>query len=273
METDRAVGKIERYYDENVEREWVRLERHRTEFAVTMRALQDYLPPPPATILDIGGGPGRYAIALARQGYSVTLADLSNEALAFARHKAEEAEMELAGYVHANALYLKQFHDASYDAALIMGPLYHLLTEEERQQALREAWRVLKPGGPIFGAFIGRYAGIRYAAKFAPQLLLEDRAGMERMLSTGLNLSGSEVGFTDSYFIHPTEIRPLMEACGFRTLDMVAAEGIVGRIEERINDLEGELWDAWVDVNYQIGKDPTVQGAAEHLLYVGQRPY
>ena len=47
--------------------------RHRTEFAVTKRALADYLPPPPARILDCGGGPGYYAIALTQQGYEVTL--------------------------------------------------------------------------------------------------------------------------------------------------------------------------------------------------------
>ena len=55
------------------------MERHRTEFAVTLRALDEHLPPPPAHILDCGGGPGRYAIALAQRGYTVTLFDLSPE--------------------------------------------------------------------------------------------------------------------------------------------------------------------------------------------------
>ena len=59
---------IERYYDRDPGCEWERLERHRTEFAVTMRALLEYLPPPPASVLDCGGGPGRYAIELKRDG-------------------------------------------------------------------------------------------------------------------------------------------------------------------------------------------------------------
>ncbi len=59
------MNEIEAFYDENAQYEWERLERHRTEFAVTLRALKDYLPPAPAKILDVGGGPGRYAIALA----------------------------------------------------------------------------------------------------------------------------------------------------------------------------------------------------------------
>jgi len=60
--------------------------RHRTEFAVTMRALADHLPPPPARVLDCGGGPGRYAIELARQGYEVTLFDLSAGCLPHCDH-------------------------------------------------------------------------------------------------------------------------------------------------------------------------------------------
>ena len=86
------MNEVERYYDQCVEYEWERLERHRTEFAVTLRTLQEYLPPPPITILDIGGGPGRYAIALAQQDYEVTLMDLSKNLLDFAK----EMEVELA---------------------------------------------------------------------------------------------------------------------------------------------------------------------------------
>jgi 2-polyprenyl-3-methyl-5-hydroxy-6-metoxy-1,4-benzoquinol methylase len=65
-------------------------------FAVTMRTLGDYLPQPPAKILDIGGGPGRYAIT--QRGYEVTLFDLSQGCLDLA--KAKEAGVELAGYEH-----------------------------------------------------------------------------------------------------------------------------------------------------------------------------
>ncbi|HEX6386847.1 MAG TPA: methyltransferase domain-containing protein [Anaerolineae bacterium] len=82
---------VERHYYQQAQREWERLERHRTEFAVTLRALADCLPPPPATILDVGGGPGRYAIALTQRGYTVTLLDLSRNNLALARVKAQEA--------------------------------------------------------------------------------------------------------------------------------------------------------------------------------------
>ena len=61
-DTHRAVQAL---YRSEPDREWERLARHRTEFAVTLRALDEHLPPPPADVLDCGGGPGRYAITLA----------------------------------------------------------------------------------------------------------------------------------------------------------------------------------------------------------------
>ena len=41
----------------------------------TQELLQRYLPPPPAVILDVGGGAGVYAFWLADRGYQVHLVD------------------------------------------------------------------------------------------------------------------------------------------------------------------------------------------------------
>jgi ubiquinone/menaquinone biosynthesis C-methylase UbiE len=262
---------IENYYDDSTEREWSRLEQHRTEFAVTLRALADHLLAPPATVLDVGGGPGRYSIALAQQGYTVTLLDLSSRALEYARGKAAEAGVELAGYVHGDALDLPAIPDETYDAVLLMGPLYHLLEESERRRAILEARRVLKPGGPLFAAFITRYGPLRFAAKTQPDLLLTGDLPGQVLLETGQHRPKPGGRFTQAYFAHPGEIQPLMESCGFRTVGMVGCEGLVSQIEEQVNDLSGELWDAWVDVNYHAGKDPYLYGAAEHLLYIGTK--
>ncbi|MFQ6033796.1 MAG: class I SAM-dependent methyltransferase, partial [Candidatus Bipolaricaulia bacterium] len=204
-------SRVERFYDRNPQYEWERLERHRMEFAVTMRALEDHLPRPPAEILDIGGGPGRYAIELAKQGYRVTLFDLSRGCLEFAKERAEEAGVELAGREHGNATDLSRFEDEGFDALLLMGPLYHLLEEGERRRAIQEARRVLKPDGVIFAAFITRYAPIRWAAKYEPEWIMEHRERLEQLLATGALRARPEGGFTDAYFIHPSEIGPLME--------------------------------------------------------------
>jgi S-adenosylmethionine-dependent methyltransferase len=118
---------VEQAYDEHPEYEWDRLMRHRVEHGLTMRAMAEHLPAAPAKIADVGGSVGRYAIELARRGYAVTLVDLSAKCLDFARQKAAEARVQLAGVVKANARDLSVLADQSFDAVLLMGPLYHLL--------------------------------------------------------------------------------------------------------------------------------------------------
>ena len=94
------MNRIQKFYNENTEFEWDRLVRHRMEFEVSMLVLKEYLPKPPRTVLDVGGGPSRYSIALAKKGYDVTLVDISKNCLDFANDKANEAAVELAGYIH-----------------------------------------------------------------------------------------------------------------------------------------------------------------------------
>jgi len=82
------LDEVQAFYDKNAQNEWDRLDHHKTEFAVTLRALKDYLPHLPAEVLDVGGGPGRYSIGVAKLGYRVTLLDLSEGCLQLAQKKA-----------------------------------------------------------------------------------------------------------------------------------------------------------------------------------------
>ncbi len=264
------MNPVESFYDAYAQNEWERAERHPTEFAVTRLAMAEYLPPPPARVLDCGGGPGRYAIHLAGLGYPVTLFDLSAGNLALAREKARAAGVTLEGYIRGNALDLGQFGDDSFAAVLLLGPLYHLTHAEERCQALREATRVLRPGGMLLAGFITIFAPFRDAiSKGYLKDYAADPAGTLKMLETQVNPSGS--GFTDAWFTRPEEVLPLMESAGLRTLALLAAEGLCAGHEQNIKTLDQDAFDFWARLNYRFSREPSLLGAADHMLYVGSR--
>jgi ubiquinone/menaquinone biosynthesis C-methylase UbiE len=266
-----CVSNVESFYDQYAQSEWERAERHPTEFAVTRLAMAEYLPPPPARVLDCGGGPGRYAIHLSGLGYRVTLFDLSAGNLALAREKAREAGTALEGYIHGSALDLSRFADSSFDIVLLLGPLYHLLAPAERRQALGEAARVLRPGGILMAGFITIFAPFRdaiskgYAGEYAAH-----PAETLAMLETQINRA-DDGGFTDAWFAHPDQVCPLMESAGLRTLALLAAEGLCAGHEQHIKALDPPAFDFWAGLNYRFSRDPALLGAADHLLYIGVR--
>ncbi|MBN2549624.1 MAG: methyltransferase domain-containing protein [Anaerolineales bacterium] len=264
---------IARMYDSQSQKEWDRMDRHRTEFAVTLKAMAEYLPKPPARILDCGGGPGRYAIELTRQGYQVTLFDLSAEELSLARIKAQEAGVDLEAYLQGSATDLSGFAPGSFDIVLLMGPLYHLLELEQRQRAVIEARRVLKPGGMLLATFITRYSGHRYAAREEADWILRDEPASQELLETGrLPPRPSREGGFVAYMAHPTEAAPLIWENGLELVTLLGVEGLVSMIEDQVNAQEGELWERWVELNYHLSSDPALHAGVEHLLAVAVRP-
>jgi ubiquinone/menaquinone biosynthesis C-methylase UbiE len=262
-------GEVERYYDENADLEWRRLSQDRTEFALTLRALDEHLPAGKLRILDVGGGPGRYAIELARRGHLLTLADFSARELDLARVNVEAAGVQLEAICKADARDLSRFADSSFDAVLLLGPLYHLLEASDRERAVREARRILKDGGTVFAAFITRYAVLRFWARYDPTRIAGDWSKYERQLADGRVTDN--YGFTDIYLSHPTEVSPFMTSAGFSQLDLIGCEGVISMIRDKVDRLPGDDWERWMDVNYRLGKDPSTHGVTEHLLFVGRK--
>lgn len=259
---------VESFYDAFAENEWRRLEKHRTEFAVTLMALDTYLPKRSLNIIDIGSGPGRYAIELSKRGHAVTLVDLSKENLKIAREKADAENVTLSAYFHANVLQLENSINQKFDAVLLMGPLYHLLKHEERMAAVLAAKSCLKSDGIFFASFITIFAPFRKAAVDETEWLHQEAIYARRLLETGIHDRAEKFG--DAFFIHPKNVIPLMESCGLQTQRLMSIEGIVAGHEESVNQLRGPEWQAWVELNYRLGQDESLHGAADHLLFIGK---
>lgn len=262
------MSRVRAFYEANAERESRRLDDHRTELAITLRAVGDHLPPAPARVIDVGGGPGRYAVELARGGYEVTLVDLSPSLVDAAVALAKRDGLEVAG-CEGDARDLAAFGDASFDAVLLLGPLYHLFTGEDRRRAVAEAWRLLRPGGVVFAAALLRYAPMRWAAKHDPELLVREADATRAILEDGILVPPG--GFVDAYCMNPGDLEPLMADGGFERRALLGCEGLVSFIEEKVNELSGPAWQAWVDLNYRAAHDPALLGASEHILYIGSK--
>lgn len=112
-----------------------------------MRYIEKYIKPGDH-VLEIGAGTGRYSHALARQGYAVDVVELVEHNIEVFRKNTLSTENITV--TQGNALDLSAFPDNEYDITLLLGPLYHLYSEEDKRQALREAIRVTKQGGLYF---------------------------------------------------------------------------------------------------------------------------
>ncbi len=119
---------VQKHYDTHVVQEWRRLEdaQGKIEFASTLHLIEKYFPAQ-GRVCDIGGGPGRYTIELIRRGYQLTLLDFSEEEIKFARSQLEGSGLQAEQLVVGDARRLTEFVSGSYDAALLMGPMYHLI--------------------------------------------------------------------------------------------------------------------------------------------------
>jgi SAM-dependent methyltransferase len=265
------ISDIVAYYDNSPETEHNRLERHQLEFDLTWRYLERYLPPQ-GRVLEIGAATGRYTVGLAQRGYQVTAVDLSTGELALCRETIASASPgALVEYVVADARDLSVITRADYDAALLMGPLYHLIEESDRLTAVRQVYDRLRDGGVLFSAFISRYGIFGDLMRKIPDWV-EDRAEVDGILSIGSNphhVPGS--GFR-AYFATVGEIAPLHEAAGFETLAVAAVEPCISSDDESYNILEGERRRLWLELFDAISQEPSSVGASRHLLYVGRKP-
>ena len=265
---DNVTDVVRTYYDENVEKEWARLKKERLEYDINMHFLSRYIQPGD-TLLDIGGGPGRYSLAFSERGVNVTLCDLSPENVAFAKAQAEAAGLSLRAFA-GDAREIASLTDEMYDHVLLMGPIYHLLTAEDRAAAMAAALSRLKVGGTIAVAYINSYAGMIYDMREMPEMLLNPQdqeyfAG----LAKGLGYAGD--GFTKVAFEPYRNVLPFMEQFGLEKLHFLSSESMFAPCSDRLYALEEPLYREWLKQGIRLCELPDALPYAEHLLYIGRK--
>jgi ubiquinone/menaquinone biosynthesis C-methylase UbiE len=265
---------IQVYYNRGREQDRLTRGASQLELARTQEIILRDLPKPPATILDVGGSAGVYALWLARLGYMVHLVDMMplhiEQALAAS---AKQAALPLASARVGNALRL-DFADASADVVLLLGPLYHLPERGERLQALREAYRVLKPSGLLFAATISRFASFLDGVMLG--YLADDYYAelAERALVDGQHRNPKQQPgyFATAYFHHPSEIQAELTEAGFQADTPLAIEGFASFMPNFDKFWSDEkLRERLLKFLRSIEREPAIIGATGHLLTVGRK--
>ena len=264
------LSDIKDYYDSDPGAEQSRLQRHQLEFELTWRYLERYLPAA-GTILEVGAAAGAYTLELAQRGYRVTAVDMSAALLEVNRQTVAAAGLaDRVRLVEADARDLGRVGGGPFDAALLMGPLYHLTAEADRLAALSAVHARLRDGGPIFSAFISRFGILADLMNDIPEWI-EDRPKVRAFLATGKRPDDYPPGGFRGYFATVPEIAPLHEQVGFETLTLAAVEPAIAAGDALYNELQGARRRLWLNLLFEVSTEPSTIGASRHLLYVGRR--
>jgi SAM-dependent methyltransferase len=161
------------------------------------------------------------------------------------------------------------FPDEAFDAVLLFGPLYHLMEAEERLTALREALRVVRPGGLIVGAVICRFAALLDGIR---EQWFRDGAHLAKIVAS--LPAGALPDAIGTAFLHrPEEVRAEAERAGLSDIQVLAIEGpfwLLPDIDIRASD--PEQWDLLLTAIRAIESEPLTLGASNHLLVAGTKP-
>jgi ubiquinone/menaquinone biosynthesis C-methylase UbiE len=274
MSNDNSIREIIHHYGGADESSRLRTGWFQLEQARTQELILRHLPPPPAIIIDAGGGAGAYACWLAARGYQVHLIDPVPKHVEQARAaSSRQAQHPLASAEVGDARDLSQCK-VTAEAVLLLGPLYHLVERQDRLACLREAHRVLRAGGLVWGAAISHFAalfdslssGFFDEPRFAPILARDLEEGQHR------NSTGNPRYFTDAFFHRPDELWQEFASAGLQVVDLVAIEG-PGWLARDFDQLwnNPQQRERLLAAVRQVESEPSVLGASSHIMCIARK--
>lgn len=251
---------LKEYYDNyDEDGRLVRDRVGRVEFRTTWKYIHDHLPAGKAKILEIGAGTGRYSVALAKEGHDVTAVELVAHNLDILRAKLDGSEKLTA--LQGNALDLSMLEENAFDVTLMLGPMYHLYTEAEKQTALREAVRVTKPGGILMIAYCMNEATVI-------QYVFGANKRREVMELGMLTPDWKCVSEPKDLFemVRTEDIDRVNAAADVTRLKLIATDGASRYIRDYMAEWDEETFEKWVDYHFATCERADLIGATNHAL-------
>ena len=230
---------------------------HKVEFITTTKYIDKYLKPEDK-ILEIGAGTGRYSLHYANQGYDVTSIDYVQHNIDILKSKITK-DMKIKAE-QGDILDLSRFNDNIFDITLVLGPLYHLYTEEDKNNAIKEAIRVTRKNGYIYLAYLtSDSVFLSYCLK--KRHLLE-----KNLYNDNYRLIDNPKEIFSVFYID--EFKKLISKHNVKYINNIATDGISSHLKEYINDLSEEEFKVWIDYHLSTCEREDLQGYSNHMLYL-----
>lgn len=178
------------------------------------------------TIIDVGGGTGKYAEWLAQKGHRVHLIEPLEKHLAIAEKRSRKLKNKFTIHQAEARNIPLQNHIA--DIVILHGPLYHLQHSEDRSRAILEAKRLLKNGGIVLGfainytasTLVGLLQGQIHKRPFFNMCVEELKSGVHNPPE------GFSYLLAEAYYHKPSELKLEFVTQGFEYLNTYAVESI-----------------------------------------------
>lgn len=251
---------LEEHYS-NYDEEGRLLSQHgQVEYLTTMKYIRECLSHfSEPTILEVGAGTGRYSVTLSKQGYRVSAVELVEHNLALLKSKLDGSEPITA--IQGDALDLSVFPDSSFDLTMLLGPMYHLYTREDKIRALAEAVRVTKQGGYILVAYCMNEPTVIQYVFFANHL----QEVLEQNLLTGDWHCVSEPKEIFEQ-VRTEDIASLDAEFPVERIKLIATDGATNYMRECIDAMDEETFGKWMEYHFTICERQDLIGASHHTL-------
>ena len=244
-----------KYYNKFNEDKRLTRRRGEIEFITSMKYIHEYLKKGDK-IIDIGAGTGRYSIPLSEEGYDVTSVELVKHNIKQIEQKSKNIKTILG-----NAKELSMIKDNTYDLTLLFGPMYHLITEEEKLQALKEAKRITKKDGIIMIAYcMNDYAIITHG--------FIDNNIKEALKSNEINESFHVTPKPTDLYSRLTleEINNLNKKANLKRIKIISPDGPANYIRKQLNKMDDETYNLFIKYHLSTCERMDLIGAGAHTL-------
>jgi 2-polyprenyl-3-methyl-5-hydroxy-6-metoxy-1,4-benzoquinol methylase len=248
------------YYNRGYEDGRLRGRYGSIEFLTTERYILKYIKPGDK-IIEIGAGTGRYSHAFAKRGYTVDAVELVRRNIEIFKQNTEPGEN--VTITQSNALDLSAFEDNSYNITLLLGPLYHLYTKQDKITALREAIRVTKPGGVVFAAYLITDGAIFNSVKRGTFSIKEF---IEKGLINDKTFAARSEPSLVFELVRKEDIDELMEGLPAKRLHYVMADESSRHMREEIDAMDDESFELYLKYHFAICERQDMTGMTDHAL-------